>query len=164
MLQFIGNVRSGKGKHSELVIPGTAELNPAPRAWPDRFHPGSLNVGIRKDGYPEGFVDPDEGGRGVTLLDDGVIEPAVVLEWDRIANNGLRPKAGKPRRGTGQFWPAVISVPATGTTADCWLFRRINSTIKRQLEIVSSLHLKAHLSLEDGMDVSVDVYGRCEED
>ena len=164
MFRFIGKIRSGKGKHSELIIPGTADLNHAPTAWPDRFHPGSLNVGILKDGYPEGFMDPDEGGRGVSLLDDGVIEPAVVLAWDRIGNNGLRPKAGKPRRGTGQFWPAVITVMATGSTADCWLFRRINSRIKRQLEIVSSLHLKTHLSLEDGMDASVDVYGRREKD
>ena len=163
MLRFVGKVRSGKGKHSELVIPGIADLNHAPTAWPDRFHPGSLNIGIFKDGFPEGFVDPDEGGRGVTLLDDGVIKPAVTLAWDRIGNNGLRPKAGKPRRGTGQFWPAVITVVATGGTSDCWLFRRIDSTIKRQLEIVSSLHLKVHLSLKDGMGVFVDVYGRDEE-
>jgi len=56
MFRFIGNVRSGKGKHSELVIPGIADLNHAPTAWPDKFHPGSLNVGIVKDGYPESFM------------------------------------------------------------------------------------------------------------
>jgi hypothetical protein len=152
MLRFIGRVRSGKGKHSELVIPGAANLNGAPPAWPAKFQPGSLNVGILKDGYPEGLTDPDEGGRGVTLLDIGSLEPTVILPWDRIGNNGLRPKAGKPRRGTGQFWPALLYVMSTGKSADCWVFRRVDSTIKLQLEIVSALHLKSHLSLIDGMD------------
>ena len=115
-------------------------------------------------GYPEGFSDPDGGGRRVTLLDSGVIEPTVVLPWDKIGNNRLRPKAGKPRRGTGQFWPAVLTIVATGGSLDCWLFRRIDSTIKSQLELVSSLHLKTQLSLIDGMDVLVDVFAMDEDE
>lgn len=145
MLRFIGIVQSGKGKHSKLIIPGAADFNGAPLKWPITFYPGSLNVGISKNGYPEGFKDPDEGGCGVTLLDGEVIEPTVVLPWYKIGNNSLRPKSGKPRRGTGKFWPAVITVAATGDLADCWVFRRIDSTIKRQLEVVSSLCLKTHL-------------------
>ncbi len=130
--------------------------------WPAMFQPGSLNIGVAKDGYPTGFADPDEGGRGVTPLDDAVIEPVVVLRWDQIRNNGLRPKNGEPRRGMGQIWPAVITVLATGDSAVCWVFRRIGSSIKRQLEIISPLHLRTHLSLTDEIRVAVDVFGKGE--
>lgn len=162
MIRFIGKIRSGKGKHSELIIPGVAELNGAPPNWPTKFHPGSLNIGIAKDGYPEGFADPDAGGRGITPLDDGVIKPTVVLPWDKIGNNGLKPKKGSPDRGTGQFWPAIITVISTGDAAHCWAFRRINSSIRRQLEIVAATSLRNLLHLNDGVDVFVDIAGEDE--
>jgi hypothetical protein len=164
MTNFIGEVRSGKGEHSALTIPGATDWHDSPCGWPARFHPGSLNVRILKNGYPYGFTDPDEGGRGVSRLDDGVIEPTVVLPWGMIENNRLRPKTGKPRRGTGQFWPAIITVEATRDSAACWVFRRIHSSIKHQLELVSSLYLREHLALADGTVVFVDVYERDELD
>jgi len=97
-----------------MVVPGRSELVSSPDSWPERFWPGLLNVRIPPDGYPIGFQDPDAGGAGVVQLDDGDPSPALVLEWNRIENNGLKPKPGKPKRGTGHFWPAVLIVVSTG--------------------------------------------------
>jgi hypothetical protein len=157
MIRFRGNVGSGIGKHAQMTIPGRLEMASPPEGWPDQFHPGSLNVGIPRDGYPNGFRDPDDGGIGVVALDEGSPAPCLVLPWDKIANNGLKPKPGKPRRGTGQFWRARLTVVSTGQTADCWVFRRIDSTIKRQLEVMSESRLRSTLSLKDGAEVFVDL-------
>jgi|GraSoiStandDraft_55_1057291.scaffolds.fasta_scaffold67281_4 hypothetical protein len=45
-LVFGGVVSSGIGHHAELYVPGRAELSTAPADWPERLHPGSLNVSI----------------------------------------------------------------------------------------------------------------------
>jgi len=159
MIRFKGRVRTGKGKHNQMVIPGRKALRSPPDAWPESFYPGSLNVGVPSDGYPDGFHDPDIGGAGVAQLDGGIPTPALVLPWNDIENNGLKPKPGKPRRGTGQFWSAVLTVASTGKTQECWVFRRINSTIKRQLEIIADCRLRNALSLNDGDEVYVDFLG-----
>lgn len=158
-ISFKGTVRSGKGKHNQMVVPGRTALASPPDGWPESFWPGSLNVGILPDGYPHGFQDPDTGGTGVVQLDDGNRTPALVLEWNQIENNGLQPKPDKPRRGTGQFWRAVLTVVSTGQTRPCWVFRRINSTIKRQLEIIADCSLRDVLSLTDGTQVYVHLSG-----
>lgn len=155
MIQFTGKIRSGKGEHSDLVIPGSSELGKIISDWPKCFYPGSLNVGI--NGYPEGFsASPD----GVTRLDSGAIQPTVVLDWNQIKNNKLRPKQDNPQRGTGQFWPAVLTVDKTGESIDCWVFRRINSTIKKQLELISQKRIRESLSLDDGTEVSIKLYSK----
>lgn len=156
MIRFKGTVRSGKGKHHQMVIPGRKELAAPPDGWPEQFHPGSLNVGIPLDGYPTGFQDPDCGGCGVVQLDQGTPAPSLILEWNQIKNNGLKPKPDKPRRGTGQFWPAILRVSSTGVTHSCWVFRRIDSAIKRQLEIVADCALRGALSLTEGTEVFVE--------
>jgi len=160
ILKFTGKVRSGKGEHSKLLIPGAEDISDPPPDWPIRFYPGSLNIDILSDGYPQGFAPPESGGRGVSPLDDGGIEPTVVLPWDKIGDNKLNPKKERPRRGTGQFWPSVLTVVATTNKVDCWVFRRIDSTIERQLELVSNLALRAHLCLKDGMEVTVELLGK----
>lgn len=163
MIRFRGKVRSGKGKHNQMVIPGRDSLAHPSAHWPDRFFPGSLNIGIPPDGYPNGFRDPDNGGMGVAALDQGIPKPLLVLPWDKIENNGLRPKPGKPTRGTGHFWRAILTVVATGRSTGCWIFRRIDSTINRQLEIISESPLRSALSLDDGTEVLVDLLETGEE-
>lgn len=155
MIFFTGTVSSGKGEHKRMVIPGRRGLVLPPDGWPDGFWPGSLNIRILRDGYPVGFQDPDDGGGGVALLDEGNPTPTLVLEWNQIENNSLKPKRGKPRRGTGQFWPALLTVVSTRHTRPCWVFRRVNSTIKRQLEIISECSLRDVMSLTDGTEVYV---------
>jgi hypothetical protein len=164
MIRFKGKVRSGKGKHNQMVIPGRNALASPPDSWPESFCPGSLNVGIACDGYPNGFQDPDSGGTGAVQLDEGSPTPALVIEWNQIKNNGLKPKAGKPRRGTGQFWPAVLTVVSTGQTQQCCVFRRINSKIKRQLEIIAHCSLRDTLCLNDDAEVCVDLWGADEKE
>jgi hypothetical protein len=140
-----------------MTVPGRLEMTDAQEGWPNQFHPGSLNVLIPRDGYPDGFGNPDDGGTGVATLDQGIPAPCTVLPWDKIGNNGLNPKPRKPRRGAGQFWRARLTVISTGQTANCWVFRRIDSTIKRQLEVISESRLRSTLSLEDGTEVFVDI-------
>jgi len=164
MIRFRGKVQRGKGKHNHMVIPGRYDIADPPADWPNQFFPGSLNVRIPKNGYPDGFQDPENGGIGIVALDERILEPSLVLRWDAIENNGLKPRPGKPRRGTGQFWPAKLTVVSTGQSADCWVFRRINSTIKRQLEIISDSFLRSTLSLDDGTEVSVDLLEKNEDD
>jgi len=85
----------------------------------EEFHPGSLNVGIRADGYPQGFASPETGGKGVTPLDDRVIEPTLVLPWNKIANNRLVPSQGN-QKGDRSILARDSHIRDTGGNVDCW--------------------------------------------
>ena len=158
MTRFTGKVRDGKNKHNhQMKVPGRSQIDSDVEGWPESFFAGSLNVGIEGNGYPEGFSSPEDGGRGVCLLDDGVVPPDLVLEYNKIENNSLEPKRGKPGRGTGQFWRATVTVVLTGENYDAWLLRRINSGIKRQLEIIADCKLRDVIKLTNGSEVHVDL-------
>lgn len=155
MLRFVGHIKSGVGKHSQLVLPGSSVLQNAPADWPTAFTPGSLNVRIVRDGYPSGFTDPDLGGQGVMLLDGDTFPPTVEVPQDQITNNSLGPRRNEPNRGLGRFWRSQLTVESTGLSVNCWVFRRIGSSIKSQLEIVAGDHLRTAMALADGMMVVV---------
>ncbi len=156
-MRFRGRVRSGMGKHSKMVVPGRTAISSAPTDWPESFFPGSLNIGLSQNGYPDGFRSPELGGSGVSHLDAGNPRPAFVLPSDQIKKNGLKPTRDKPERGTGQFWRVVLTNVSTGETLRCWLFRRIGSTINSQLELIATCPIRDELSLADGTDVYVDL-------
>ncbi len=155
-LRFLGTVKSGLGKHSRLAIPGSGKLNGRPPpGWPPKFIPGSLNILVDDNGYPAGFAEIE--GDRLAKLDTGAFPPAIMIPATEISGNTLKPKPGMPRRGAGQFWPARISVSGTDKTACCWLFRRVGSSIKQQLELVSGVVLRKELLLTDGVHTIVDV-------
>src|SRR5579864_2278903 len=52
---FEGVVSKGIGRFAaQLVVPGRGVLSEPPLEWPERLHPGSLNVRIDK--YPEALA------------------------------------------------------------------------------------------------------------
>lgn len=144
-LTFHCVVRSGKGRHSRIAIPGKHKLRDSADDWPEQLYPGSLNALILAGGYPEGF---DALGRGVGMkkLDEGAFCPAFVIPADQITSNS---------RGDGQVWRAIVLVPSTGAECACWVFRRIRSTIRRQIELVANERLRDRLGISDGSNVLV---------
>ncbi|MHC4401271.1 MAG: DUF120 domain-containing protein [Planctomycetota bacterium] len=157
-LTFGGQIGSGKGRHSELVIPGRITFPNAPHDWPAILHPGSLNVYITESGYPEELLARCPGTL-VQKLDSQMFSPAFEIPHDAIKNNRLKPKPNKPRRGDAQVWRATLLLSDGNAGVECWVFRRFWSTIERQLEIVSEKHLRTELGLADGADVTVQLFG-----
>ena len=55
-------VRTGNGKFAkDIVIPGHADLFLAPIDWPTQLAPGTLNIKVNDDGFPEGFNEIGSG-------------------------------------------------------------------------------------------------------
>jgi hypothetical protein len=139
-LIFTGNIVNGIGKHSQLTVPGRDKLPFSPKDWPLVLAAGSLNVHITK--YPDSFRQ-----RGIGLsfdaLDSGYFEPAFEIPQSLMHNNKLIPTRSRPRRGIGQVWNA--SIAANDRKADCWVLRRIASTLTQHMELI------AGHSLRDGL-------------
>jgi hypothetical protein len=158
MLRFAGRAKSNSQKFSKQVrIPSRRNIHCPPLGWPENFEIGSLNIGI--DDYPSGFVAPEDGGRGVAELEQGSLEPVLVLEHFQI----ISPFPDKPARGRRQFWPATLTVSTTKAKANCWVCRRIGTAVVNQLELISYRKLRDYLRLEDGIPVQADVYGQHED-
>lgn len=156
-LEFIGVVRSNTGKfHKEMVVPGREALASAPDDWPDRLAPGTLNIGIDPNKYPNEFAAIGTSD-GMKRFDEGRFMAAFVIDQHEINGNTLKPKPGQPRRGTAQVWRAELSVICTGETAKCWMLRRIGSSISSQIELVSEGHLRSQLKLDDGTPVRITI-------
>lgn len=157
-LEFIGEVRSNKGKfHKDMVVPGRESLSSAPDDWPTQLAPGTLNIGIEPEGFPADFDDIGT-SKGVRRLDEGKFKPAFVIAQHEITGNTLKPKAGHPRRGTAQLLRAELRKLSTDETVKCCMLRRIGSKISSQIELVAEVPLRNALSLRDGAPVSVVIY------
>lgn len=157
-LEFTGKVRSNKGRfHEDMVVPGRVALSSAPDDWPTELASGTLNVQINDEGFPDDFGEIGD-GRGVKKFDEGRFPPAFVIPQSEIIGNTLKPKEGKPHRGTGQVWRAELRNLTTGESAKCWMLRRINSGIAAQIELVSEYRLRDRLRLSDETPVRVTVF------
>lgn len=157
-LRFVGSIIKGRGRHSELGVPGRKALAECPDSWPQRLCPGSLNVRI--DEYPAAF---DERGlpHSVKALDTAGFDPSFVIPWNEMERNRLTPRPESPRRGTAQVWTAVLDWK--DESLDCWVLRRIGSGLGKELEIVSGIRIRERFNLypqEENFPVSVTLYGR----
>ncbi|MCX2695545.1 DUF120 domain-containing protein [Ochrobactrum chromiisoli] len=148
MVIFRGKISSGLGRHSELVIPGKKKLLNAPSDWPDRFASGSLNVQIVE--YPPILRSHR---KQLKALDRGLVPPSIVIPQHEIANNSLRRKLFKPRRGTGQAWRATLH--AHSHSMNVWVFRRIGSHMHDCLELISEKRIRESLNIRDQDEVHV---------
>lgn len=155
-LVFAGEVKRGKGRYSEMTIPGRNLLKSAPRDWPESLCPGSLNVRINT--YPNGFVHRC-GGSDITALDLGRFAPALEIPRNLITKNYLVPTESCPRGGNAQVWRATLTVHGSGAARACWVLRRFASTLTQDLELVSDVHLRTVLGLLDGTRVRVEMEG-----
>ena len=155
-IDFGGEICSGIGKHRELGVPGRDAIADAPSDWPRTLCPGSLNVRVRQ--YPAAF-DSRALSHTVRELDICGFRPEFTIPQAELRNNKLQPSADAPKRGIAQVWRARLTSLATGSTVDCWLLRRIGSTVGEQLELVSNHKLRSH-GLEDGDRVRVTIFGR----
>ena len=151
-LTFRCTIKPGIGEHSDLKFPGRNEFADGPTDWPIKLQPGSLNALIDDDGYPDAF-DSLGSAVGMKRLDEGRFIPEFIIPRAQIENNS---------KGDAQVWRAHISVTNTGKEIDCWALRRIRSGITRQIELVSDLHLRTALILDDGAEVVVTLFERTE--
>ena len=153
-LIFKGQIRSGVGRHVELGIPGRDALINAPLEWPEKLQPGSLNIGVHSDGYPEELIEYRD-FEGVITLDRKLIPPAFLIPREYMKNNKLRSDPDMPDRGVAQVWRATLIVESAFESYPVWVLRRLGSRVGEQLELVSEVHLRDTLSLQDGMSVTV---------
>lgn len=151
-MRFKGQITDGIGKHSELFVPGRNELATAPSDWPTKLQPGSLNVRVSQDGYPNGFAKYRH-GLSVKNLDDGCLNPAFVIPQNQLGNNKLTPTPLVPRRGTAQVWRTVLYTDIQ--EIPCWVLRRIGSGLSCVLEIVAAVHLREVYNLQNGQCVEL---------
>jgi len=149
---FKGEISSGIGKHTELYVPGYNQLVKAPENWPEKLHPGSLNVRISSTGYPSIFSER-EGAPSIFTLDEGIIPCAFEIPYDSFGNNALRPTAQMPKRGTAQVWRSTLAI--VEQEIDCWVLRRYGSMVGEVLEVVSHVHLRTAYELQDGQRVQL---------
>ncbi len=87
-LVFRGHIGSGVGNYSKMVIPGRTALACAPDDWPETLYPGSLNVKIVKDRYPDELLARCA-GKLLQKLDSQVFSPAFEIPHDAIKGNKL---------------------------------------------------------------------------
>jgi len=146
MLSFLGKINDGIGKHGDLGIPGREELQDPHTDWPSKLHPGSLNVAIDLAWLPA-KVDRKKPARDVHRL----LVPAVTISGSDLKNNKLNEPA--------DAWRAVMYKPSSKVLFDCWVFRRRDSGIGVQLEVVSDKPLRASYNLSTGDEVIVMVFG-----
>lgn len=103
--------------------------------------PGSFNVTIAN--YPNIHQD----------LDGGKFAPYFVIPWAE-----LKGKYNPPRLGDGQAWSCQLRSEKIPDHHDCWVFRRIHSTVPPGvLEILSTVRLVLEFALEDGDPVEIDL-------
>jgi hypothetical protein len=155
---FTGKVQSNMGRFAnEITLPSRSNASVCPPDWPSRIEPGTLNVRIDADGFPTSFNEIGSSD-GLKKLDEGRFAPAFVIPHDAIRGNTLPPKSNRPLRGTGQAWRARITVCGTGASHECWMFRRIGSTLRDQIELVSEQRIRSVLNLnQDGTPVTVEI-------
>src|SRR5260370_18677487 len=103
-LEFIGTVQANT---QEMVIPGRDDLFLAPKDWPMQLAPGTLNIQVNDDGFPEGFEEIGKGD-GLKKLDEGKFRAALVIPQRLIAGNPVKPDPDHPTRGFAQVWRAEL--------------------------------------------------------
>jgi hypothetical protein len=160
-LTFKGQIASGGGSFSKMVIPGRDSLKEFPANWPLAFASGSLNVQITPDGMPT-ELKALGGGHGLQRLEAGRFPPCLQIKHSQIKNNRLskhRPINAPPQFGDAQVWTAELIVNSVAPTPIlCWVMRRIGASYKDILEIISDVNLKEKHRLTDGMIVSVVIH------
>jgi hypothetical protein len=162
-LEFIGTVRAGSGRFAEdMIIPGHDDLFLAPLDWPTQLAPGTLNIMVNDDGFPEGFIEIGSGD-GLKKFEEGKFRPTLLISPWKIAGNTLKHDSDNPTRGMAQLWRAELQVIATGQVTTCWMLRRLGSDITSEIELVSEEHLRSRLNVHDGMSVKVTVWETEEE-
>lgn len=140
----------------DLYVPGRGELLSAPDDWPERLHPGSLNVGI--DTYPDDLARRGLPNR-TEALDSGLFLPTFEIAREQFRNNLLVPRPDVPRGGDAQVWRAKLIVADTGTSISCWALRRFGSRVREQLEFVAERRLRDE-GLVDRLRVHAVLLGR----
>ena len=85
-----------------MVIPGRKSLVLAPEDWPAKLAPGTLNIAIHDDGFPNDF-DQLGKGDGLKKLDEGKFRPELAIPPWRIVGNTLQPTPDEPVRGSRRF-------------------------------------------------------------
>ncbi len=154
-LVFGGVVSGGVGRHAALYVPGRSELNMAPADWPERLHPGSLNVVV--DEYPEEFRSRGLANR-ISELDKGRFVPEFEIRREQFRNNLLQSRPGVPRGGDAQVWRALLSQQNARMAIRCWALRRFGSQVGEQLEFVAGTRLR-DLGLHDNLRVRATLLG-----
>lgn len=158
-LYFIGTVISGCGKYSELEFPDKTKIEGASEDWPNSFFNGSLNIRINEDGYPKEFSQL-EYPNNIKILDKIGFQPEFIIPGNLIKNNKLLPTPEYLNRGSAQVWKALLTNKHSEEAVCCWVVRRFDSGLYRDIELVSHIHLRKKLKLENGNNVEVCISGQ----
>jgi len=107
-LEFRGVYASGANLFAKQIrIPGNSDFTKAIKGWPALVHPGTMNVKVSPDGFPQELISRF-GSKSVKHFDSRLFKPIVEFPANAIGGNTLRPSEASPDRGNAQVWSAKI--------------------------------------------------------
>ncbi len=158
-LKFRGVYAEGHNAFSKLIqIPGHCDFTRAIPGWPAVMHPGTMNVRINPDGFPQELISRF-GSKSVRHFDSRLFKPIAEIPAQAIGGNTLLPNEECPDRGNGQVWSATIIELRSQDSIGCWLFRRIGSGYEDVLELVAEKSISSALALKIGDPVTIVIHG-----
>jgi hypothetical protein len=148
-LEFVGKVIKGSGCFSEqLHVPGEKEIPGLICGWPEKVRPGTLNVLIDDNGWPDDYLA--KFGKQTEGLDLRRFQPEIELHHSKIGNNTLSPQAGEREdKGNAQIWRSHLTKIESGASIQCWVLRRIGSQMPHRLECVAGEKIRTALGLPE---------------
>ena len=158
-LKFRGAYARGANLFARQIhIPGDSEFTKTIKGWPAVVHPGTMNVKISPDGFPQELISRF-GSKSVKHFDSRLFKPIIELTANVIGGNTLLPTETEPSRGNGQIWGTTITEQKSQNKMDCWVFRRIGSGYTDVLECVAGESISTALRLKHEDLVTVVMYG-----
>jgi hypothetical protein len=154
-ISFSGTIVDGIGKYTELRVPGRNEVRQAPKDWPVRLCPGSLNLRILPSGYPELFSA--NGLPNTTKsLDSRIFAACFAIPQSEFGNNRIVPTPQLLHRGSAQVWRSKLEYGENQIS--CWVLRRFGSGLADQIEILSKQHLRTEYGIESGNAATITLF------
>lgn len=160
-ITFKGSIVNGRSRHVELYVPGRNELPAAPTDWPLKLCPGSLNIKINSNGYPDEFKNRDL-AETIKSLDSALFKAAFEIKQNQFGNNLLTPTNAIPNRGDAQVWKSTLK--ANNKSISCWVLRRYGSGLAWELEVVSDLNIRNEygFSIDKDCPCEIELFGKWE--
>lgn len=156
---FKGCIVNGRGGHSELYVPGKNELQESHPKWPLKLCPGSLNIKINNDGYPNELKISGL-SETVKSLDTSLFQAAFEIKQDQFGNNLLTPTDAMPNRGDAQVWKSTLKT--NNASIPCWVLRRYDSGLTQELEVVSDINIRNEhgFTKETNWACEIELFGK----
>lgn len=94
----------------------------------------------------------------IKWLDSGIFTPEFDFTHDKIGSISLPPTPDNPRRGHANVWRARLIIYQKNVDMECWVLRRIGSSLSQKLEMLSEIHVRNTYGLPDDNNYEAEVH------